>query len=837
MGIRLNNIISSLLTIALCVGLAPASAFAAIGEDDLSSVEQKPIIDETFPNEEEDSEQPNVQGEDELPMDEVIEPSIPSDPIENEDLAVSEEDPDEDDDAIVDEPIVEDRMSSAKVDITQTDDQKMRGAFSVVVSGLPSTGIAFVEAPTWSEANGQDDLEWYRLTSWQGVWTRELPCLTPNRQPGTYLTHVYVTTSQGNRVFIGGASANITLAPSSVKASVNAPETWFSVSASGGYASMADAVQFAVWSDAGGQDDLRWYSSTKRGAAWGNDIPVSLHATAGNYQVHAYALKGTQRSFVGGATFKVSAPTGKVKISQTDDQKMRGAFSVTLSGVNSPSGVAYADAPTWSEANGQDDLEWYRLTSWQGVWTRELPCLTPNRQPGTYLTHVYVTTSQGNRVFIGGASANITLAPSSVKASVNAPETWFSVSASGGYASMADAVQFAVWSDAGGQDDLRWYSSTKRGAAWGNDIPVSLHATAGNYQVHAYALKGTQRSFVGGATFKVSAPTGKVELLSTDTNVYRLRVSDVHAPSGISAISDGAWAVVDGQDDLVWHQANGSAATGWTVIVSATEHRAQDGIYENHIYVACQNGVRACIGGCKAAMTVYNCPFVIGGMGSGKRTIGVRKALSTQEMSFAVWSEANGQDDLVWYPAQRVSADTWQADIDCRRLRDSGTVAAHAYRYGGTFTTSLTFEVSRDDVSLSGDPELDAILRNIIANHGTDLRSLYDYVASYPYISGSKYPAGDWTVPFAIEMYRNGGGNCYRYAALFEWLAKAAGYNAKAIAGHALNRYGGWNAHGWVEVYINGATYVCDPQSTHAIAGRNFYMVTYENAPLTYRPW
>ena len=140
-------------------------------------------------------------------------------------------------------------------------------------------------------------------------------------------------------------------------------------------------------------------------------------------------------------------------------------------------------------------------------------------------------------------------------------------------------------------------------------------------------------------------------------------------------------------------------------------------------------------------------------------------------------------------------------------------------------------------VSFSGDDALDQILENIVSRYGTDLYTLYNYVASYPYYSGSKYPSGDWTPGFAKEMYWNGGGNCYRYAALFEWLAKYVGYDAQAIAGHALNRQGGWNAHGWVEVYINGTTYICDPQSTHAIAGRNFYMVTYGNAPLTYRPW
>ncbi len=584
------------------------------------------------------------------------------------------------------------------VKITQTDDQKMRGAFSVIVSGLPSTGIAFVEAPTWSEANGQDDLEWYRLTPWQGVWTRELPCLASNRQPGTYLSHIYLTAGNGVRVFAGGVSGKVALAPASVTAKITPNETWFSVSASGGYAAMADAVQFAVWSDAGGQDDLRWYSSTKRGSAWGNDIPVSLHATAGSYQVHAYALKGGQRYFVGGATFRVSAPKGSVRITQTDDQKVRGAFSVTLSAVSSPSGVAFADAPTWSEANGQDDLEWYRLTPWQGVWTRELPCLASNRQPGTYLSHIYLTAGNGVRVFAGGVSGKVALAPASVTAKITPNETWFSVSASGGYAAMADAVQFAVWSDAGGQDDLRWYSSTKRGSAWGNDIPVSLHATAGSYQVHAYALKGGQRYFVGGATFRVSAPKGTVSLLSSAVNSYKVNVTNVVSPSGVSKISNAAWTLFAGQDDLVWHQADNSGTGRWTATIHAMDHMAQAGLYANHVYVTCVNGVQGYIGSCDAQMVVEKCPFVMGSMGSGKRTIGVKWTGHTTEVSIAVWSQLNGQDDLVWYPTKKISADTWSVDIDCHRLNDSGIILAHVYAAGGVSVTSFEFQVSQDDL-------------------------------------------------------------------------------------------------------------------------------------------
>lgn len=136
---------------------------------------------------------------------------------------------------------------------------------------------------------------------------------------------------------------------------------------------------------------------------------------------------------------------------------------------------------------------------------------------------------------------------------------------------------------------------------------------------------------------------------------------------------------------------------------------------------------------------------------------------------------------------------------------------------------------------VSGNEELDYILFDIISRKGTDLGTLFNYVAfEYSYISGSKYPSGNWSIPFAIEMYNNGGGNCYRFASLFAWLAEAVGYQSRAVAGELLYRNGTTGAHGWVELYIDGATYVCDPQLQNRMPYRNFYMITYGNAPITY---
>jgi hypothetical protein len=140
----------------------------------------------------------------------------------------------------------------------------------------------------------------------------------------------------------------------------------------------------------------------------------------------------------------------------------------------------------------------------------------------------------------------------------------------------------------------------------------------------------------------------------------------------------------------------------------------------------------------------------------------------------------------------------------------------------------------------SGNANLDQKLQWIIDNKtgtsGDVLWKSFDYTShSFRYISGSTYPTGDWSVPFAIEMVDRGGGNCYRFAALFCWLARAYGYDARVVSGSVPSISSGWAPHGWVEIYKDGQVYICDPDMENAYAGRGWYMTTYSQAPITYR--
>jgi len=137
--------------------------------------------------------------------------------------------------------------------------------------------------------------------------------------------------------------------------------------------------------------------------------------------------------------------------------------------------------------------------------------------------------------------------------------------------------------------------------------------------------------------------------------------------------------------------------------------------------------------------------------------------------------------------------------------------------------------------SLTGDSWLDEQIENIAMVHNYDLWSCYTYVAYLPYVKGPEYPQGDWTVQFAREMIVDGCGNCYCFAALFCLLARQLGYDAKAISGEVLTQSEGWAAHGWTEIIIDGETYICDLTMFVGLPGLDWFLVTYDDAPMYYR--
>lgn len=147
------------------------------------------------------------------------------------------------------------------------------------------------------------------------------------------------------------------------------------------------------------------------------------------------------------------------------------------------------------------------------------------------------------------------------------------------------------------------------------------------------------------------------------------------------------------------------------------------------------------------------------------------------------------------------------------------------------------------DPDREGD-QLDTLLQQVIDQVTTQamsqegkLRTCYDYVVNtFSYERKYNFSnAAGWQRQYALEMLTKGRGNCYNFAATFGCLAEKLGYsNVRTIAGMTGKAGGGWTPHSWVEIDMNGTTYIFDPEMEHA-NGYDLWKKTYATSPLRYQ--
>lgn len=104
---------------------------------------------------------------------------------------------------------------------------------------------------------------------------------------------------------------------------------------------------------------------------------------------------------------------------------------------------------------------------------------------------------------------------------------------------------------------------------------------------------------------------------------------------------------------------------------------------------------------------------------------------------------------------------------------------------------------------------------------GWDLQAAFNWSSSaLPYYGHGKpdmpengSPGTRW---FATFGFTQGKGNCYVMAATFCEMARLLGYGARQMDGYVRNVRGGLSPHSWVEIDLDGQTYVFDPDYTYA---------------------
>ena len=581
--------------------------------------------------------------------------------------------------------------------------------FTVKINGKLSDGESYRVA-VWSNKNGQDPNNLWTIVNKQSGNDVEINYNTANYKnaDGIYNIHIYKCDKNEKVTCVQTMTCNMYNSSASCKVQdTTGEEKNFKASAEiTNVPDTLNRIQFAVWSDQNGQDDLNWYTGTKSGNVWSTNITVKNYKRYGKYNVHTYAVLNDGTSvFLKAMSFNVTEPTAKLTVEKQNDSN--GTAEVTISNIQSKSGINSVLVPVWSQEN-QSDLVWYTAQKQSnGSYKITIDMGNHNYNEGTYRIACYIV--DGNEIQTGIASTTCEM---------KLPNTYLNVKDAAGtekefqitlgnasvYGNIRQ-VQFAVWSVQGGQDDLVWYGAEKKNAGtWTKTVKIRDHRTLGTYNVHAYITLANGSVKTKTTTFNVSRPTAKLTVGTQDKEkgTTEVTVSNIQSKSGISAVLIPVWSQGN-QSDLVWYTAQKQSNGTYKITIDMGNHNYNEGTYQIACYIVDGNGIQTGITSGSCQMKAPNIYLEAKDAAETEKEFQISLTNAgvygnIRQVQFAVWSVQGGQDDLIWYGAEKKNAGTWTKMVKIKDHRTFGTYNVHAYitlANGSVKTKTTTFNVSR----------------------------------------------------------------------------------------------------------------------------------------------
>lgn len=477
--------------------------------------------------------------------------------------------------------------------------------------------------------------------------------------------------------------------------------------------------RIAMWSQYNGQDDMKWFRGVKQdNGKWIVTVPMCNYKDLGRYQVHAYdgtsIIAGDRIDIVQNVTHKFTNYTtstdncvgAETKIAECDygcgTKDIIGwtekDHTVTAVQDNNVLTVKMADVAShghtkvkfavWSMENGQDDLAWYDAVKTDGTWTCNVD-LTKHHSTGNYQIHAYACTGDSDTMRMAGhVVAQVTkfddVKTPKVVAAVTADYSTMKITVRNaeGY----DQISVPVWSEVNGQDDLKWYKATKQaGGSWTCDVDLAVHNSTGRYQIHVYGTKAGKMELIANTMVTVArlpdtkAPTVEA-VVSADCSTMQITVKNAESYTQVML---PVWSAANGQDDIRWYKAAKQADGNWTYTVDLAAHNST-GRYQIHVYGTTKAGKTELIASTTAdveKLPTAKLPTAAAVVSAdySKMQITVKNVEGYEQISVPVWSEVNGQDDIVWYTAKKGSDGNWTYTVNLKQHNSVGAYQIHVY--------------------------------------------------------------------------------------------------------------------------------------------------------------
>ncbi|MBM7636380.1 GBS Bsp-like repeat-containing protein [Streptococcus saliviloxodontae] len=461
---------------------------------------------------------------------------------------------------------------------------------------------------------------------------------------------------------------------------------------------------FAVWSEERDQDDLKWYKADSKGAV---NVPLSNHKSLGTYNIHTYQSVNGQMTGLNARTFIVAEP----KVTTSIEKVSSTSYKVTVSNV--PSYITNVSLPTWTEANGQDDIIWHEAEqSSSSTYTATISTATHHLEYGHYNVHVYgynqitqslvglATNGFDNQLQVGEVTVTPTATSKGIELTLSAD------------LAANITIMHAVWSEKNGQDDLKWYTADKSGKTL-----VDYTGDYGIYNIHTYAAVNGSMIGLNTSTISITEPHVKTAITQVDDTTYKVTVSDV--PSYITDISLPVWSSKNDQDDIKWTSTQTDGEGNYTATISLKDHNFDTGHYNVHVYGHSQVtkglvGLTATAGFdvSQEGITLTEPGVSYQNYDATNGTIQIvitetDHSKTIKSVNVAAWSQDN-QANLHWYSSSQVVNGKIIVTVDEKYHHNlAGTYTIHAYvtttdgNTNGTNVGQFHFDKTKADASVA----------------------------------------------------------------------------------------------------------------------------------------
>ena len=182
--------------------------------------------------------------------------------------------------------------------------------------------------------------------------------------------------------------------------------------------------------------------------------------------------------------------------------------------------------------------------------------------------------------------------------------------------------------------------------------------------------------------------SGTIAIQNKTAQQFDVIISNVSSTQGIKEVLVPVWSEQNGQDDIVWYQATKQGEGVYKVTVKVSDHKNNSGNYDIHLYYRLSTGELKVVGGktteVEAPKPVETTGIIsIANKSSQGFDVLITNASSTQgikEVLVPVWSEQNGQDDIIWYQATKQGEGVYKVTVKVSdHKNNSGNYDIHLY--------------------------------------------------------------------------------------------------------------------------------------------------------------